>query len=53
MSKMTQPKEVRIIFVEQMVKHALPMKTIRYLKTKKIVVLSTKVVRETLTKCNP
>ena len=43
---MTLPKEIRIIIVEQMVKHVLPMKTIRYLKTKKIIVLSTKAVRD-------
>ena len=50
---MTLPKEIRIIIVEQMVEHALPMKTIRYLKTNKIVVLSMKAVREILKKCNP
>ena len=50
---MTLPKEIRIIIVEQMVKHALKMKTIQYLKTNKIVVLSTEAVRETLKKCNP
>ena len=33
-----------------MVKHASPTKTIRYLKTNKNVVLSTKAVRETLKK---
>ena len=50
---MTLPKEIRIIIVEQMVKDASPMKTIRYLKTNINVVLSTKVVREALKKCNP
>ena len=50
---MTLPKEDRIIIVKQMVKQASPMKTIRYLKTNKNVVLSTKAVGEALKKCNP
>ena len=47
---MRLPKEIRIIIVEQMSKHASPTKTIRYLKTNKNVVTSTKAVRETLKK---
>ena len=47
---MTLPKEVLIIIGEQIIKHASPMRTIRCLKTNKNVVLSTKVVRETLRK---
>ena len=49
-SKMTLPNEVRIIIVEQMIKHVSPTKPIRYLKTTKNFVLSTKEVRETLKK---